>query len=124
MKFFSPTSQPLSVGLTSGHMAVVAPAPEGSTLDPMFHREAVARGAIPESMLTLSGGNVAAAAAESAQQRQQAVRDAITAMLDGGEEGDFNDDGKPNLTKLNAKVGFKVPREEADAIFAELTQQS
>lgn len=115
MKFYSPTSEPLQVGLTSGHMAVVTA--DGVDLDPMFHREAIARGAIPAS---LTGQAVAGTA--PAFDRAQAIRDAITAMLDGGEEGDFNDDGKPNLTKLNAKVGFKVPREEADAVFAELTK--
>ena len=36
---------------------------------------------------------------------------------------DFTGDGKPNLVKLKAKTGFPVSREEADAVFAELTQQ-
>ena len=42
-------------------------------------------------------------------------------MLDGANEGDFTADGKPNLVRLKAAVGFSVTRDEADAIFTELT---
>ena len=42
-------------------------------------------------------------------------------MLDGAAEGDFTAEGKPNLLRLKAAVGFTVTRDEADAIFTELT---
>jgi len=55
--------------------------------------------------------------------RQIAIREAIAAMVDANDKDDFTGDGKPNLVKLKAKTGFHVTREEADAVFAELTQQ-
>jgi len=111
--FRSPTDTPLHVALTSGHTAVIPP--EGIELAPMFHREAIARGAV------LAEG----ATAEDETQvfsRQLAIRDAIAAMIAGKDKDDFTGDGKPNLVKLKAKTGFQVSREEADAVFAELTQ--
>lgn len=113
-RFRSPTDTPLHVALISGHTAVIPP--EGIELAPSFYREAIARGAV------LAEG----ATAEDQTQvfsRQMAIREAITAMVDGQDKDDFTGDGKPNLVKLKAKTGFHVTREEADAVFAELTQQ-
>lgn len=113
-RFRSPTDTPLHIALTSGHTAVVAP--EGTDLAPMFHREAIARGAV----LTEGG------TAEDKTQvfnRQLVIRETITDMIAGKDKDDFTGDGKPNLFKLRAKTGFQVSREEADAVFAELTQQ-
>lgn len=117
MKFYSPSDEPLQIGLTSGHMAVIPS--DGVELDPMFHREAVANGAIPE---TLRGVEGIGGAAGLTGVRESEIRLAITAMLDGDDEGDFNEDGKPNLNRLKAKLGFSVTREEADAAFEELTK--
>lgn len=112
MKFRSPSDQPIHIALTTGHTAVITP--EGVQLDPMFHKEASARGAVAfdDSSIT------------SAQpvDRKAAIAAALTAMLDGKAEDDFIADGKPNLHRLKAKVGFAVIREEADAVFAELTK--
>ena len=44
MKFRSPTDEPLHVALTTGHTCTIPP--EGVDLDPMFQREAIARGAL------------------------------------------------------------------------------
>lgn len=119
MKFFSPSDEPLQIGLTSGHMAVIPR--DGVELDPMFHREAVANGAIPE---TLFGADGIAGKSDGggAMVRESEIKSAITAMLDGDDEGEFNEDGKPNLNRLKAKLGFSVTREEADAAFEELTK--
>ena len=135
MKFHSPTHDPLHIALTSGHTAVVTH--EGVTLDPMFHREAVSRGAIPESMFPGFAAGVGdgrldlgalpqpvvdsftdpnnADAARSAK-----IRQTITEMMDGSAEGDFNADGKPNLGRLKDRLGFAITREEADAAFADV----
>lgn len=114
MKFFAPTEEPIHIALTSGHTAVVTH--EGTDLDMIFRREAIARGANAE-------GAVAVLQDQTPQfDRKQVIADAINGMMDGDNEGDFNDDGKPNLTKLNARVGFKVERTEADAIFEEITK--
>lgn len=117
MKFYSPSDEPLQIGLTSGHMAVIPRT--GIELDPMFHREAVANGAIPETLLGTEG---AAGKSGGVMVRESEIKSAITAMLDGDDEGDFNEDGKPNLNRLKAKLGFSVTREEADAAFEELTK--
>lgn len=113
-RFCSPTDTPLHIALTSGHTAVVTP--EGIDLDPMFHREAIARGAL------LTEG----ATPEDRTQvfnRQIVLRDTIAAMIASNDKDDFTGDGRPNLVKLKAKTGFQVSREEADAVFAELAQQ-
>jgi len=113
-RFRSPSDTPLHVALTSGHTVVIPP--EGIELDPMFHREAIARGAV------LAEG----ATAEDQTQvfsRQLAIREAIAAMIAGKDKDDFTGDGKPNLVKLKAKTGFQVSREEADSVFAELSPQ-
>ncbi len=112
MKFHSPTGQPMQISLVSGHTIVITP--EGNEVPAMFRREAIARGAVAEVE-----GDAGSAPAPKAQfDRGQIVADALNAMLDGGAEGDFTADGKPNLTKINARVGFKVAREEADAAWA------
>lgn len=113
-RFRSPTDTPLHVALISGHTAVIPP--EGIELPTMFHREAIARGAV-----LAEGGT----AEEQTQvfNRQLVLRETIEAMIAGRDKDDFTGDGKPNLVKLKAKTGFQVSREEADAVFAELTQQ-
>lgn len=115
MHFRSPTDDDLHIALTSGHTAIVTP--EGNELDVMFHREAISRGAIPGTIKD-----------EPAQQPQEksfdragVIEGAMNDMLDGGNEHDFTGDGKPNLIKLNARVGFKVSRDEADAAWARVS---
>lgn len=112
MKFRSPSDQPIHIALTTGHTAVITP--EGVELDPMFHKEASARGAV-----AFDDGSTATAPPVD---RKASIAAALTGMLDGKDEDDFTADGKPNLNRLKAKVGFAVTREEADAVFAELTK--
>ena len=114
MKFRSPTDEPLHVALTTGHTCTIPP--EGVDLDPMFQREAIARGA-------LAGDDVAPVSGQAPQfDRKQVITDAINSMMDGDNEGDFNEDGKPNLKRLNAVIGFQASRSEVDAIFEDLTK--
>ncbi|MFN7152939.1 MAG: hypothetical protein ACK4OE_04540 [Acidovorax sp.] len=116
MKFRSPTDEPLHIALTSGHTAVVTA--EGKTLDPMFQREAIARGA-------LVGDTVAPILGAADQfDRKQIITDALNAMMDGDNPEDFNDDGKPALKRLNARLGFQASRSEVDAVFDELTKNA
>lgn len=112
MKFRSDSDQPVHIALVTGHTAIVTP--EGNELDAVFHKEAIARGCIPEGI-----GQAPTTGAEKT--RKGVIVDALQAMLDGAAEDDFRADGKPDLRKLNARVGFSVAREEADAIFAEVT---
>ena len=111
MKFRSPSDQPIHIALTTGHTAVVTP--EGVPLDPMFHKEASARGAVAFDDNTTI--------VPSPEDRKAAISAALKGMLDGAAEGDFTAEGKPNLLRLKAAVGFAVTREEADVVFVELT---
>lgn len=115
MKFRSPTDEPLHIGLTSGHTIVIPP--EGIELPQIFRKEAIAQGAEPDT------GETDEQQSQAAPQfnRKEAIAKAINEMLDGAAEDDFTKDGKPDLRKLNARVGFQVARDEADAIWGEIT---
>lgn len=115
MKFRSPTAAPLHVALTTGHTCVVPP--EGIELDQIFHREAISRGAIPGS---ITGEEKQAIA--TGFDRKALIASAMNAMLDGGDEKDFNTDGKPNLREVNSRIGFQASREEVDAVWAEVSK--
>lgn len=116
MKFTSTTAEPVHIGLLSGHTAVVGTEP--TELQPIFHREAIARGCLPEGVVLQQ------AQAPGNFDRKQVIKDAINAMLDGTDESDFTGDGKPKLTKVSARAGFQVSREEADAIHAEIEAET
>lgn len=119
MKFRSPTEEPIHVSLTTGHTALVTP--EGVELDPMFHREAIAKGAIPGS-LTPEQALMLDAKPEAPQfDRADHISKVLKAMLDGDNEGDFNKDGKPDLRAVNAKLGFQASRSEVDAVWADVS---
>lgn len=114
MKFRSPSDQPIHIALTTGHTAVIPP--DGVVLDKMFHKEASARGAVAFDDNTTF--------VPSPEYRKAAISAALTSMLDGKDEDDFTADGKPNLRKLKERVGFALTREEADAVFIELTAKA
>ena len=106
----------IHIALTSGHTAIVPATrdvPEGVELEVIFRKEAIARGAVPV------GISVEEKPQEPAFDRVKVIRDAIHQMLNGNEENAFTNDGKPDLRKLNAVVGFSVDRSERDAIWAE-----
>lgn len=117
MKFRSPTDQPLHVALTTGHTCVVSP--EGNEIDQMFHREAISRGAIPGSV---TAEEEAHGGPGTGFDRKAVISAAMKAMLDGNDEDDFTNDGKPDMRKLKARVGFNLSREEADAVWAEVSK--
>lgn len=113
VKFRAPGSEPLHVSLTSGHTMVVPATPEGIDVPQMFQIEAMKRGAV------LAEGGTAEVKTQILA-RQLAIREALKAMMAGGNKDDFTGDGKPNLVRLKAATGFQVTREEADQVFAEL----
>lgn len=113
MKFYAPSEQPIHVALTTGHTAVITQ--EGTDLEPAFHREAIARGAVLE-----------AGSGTSDLQSQQMVRtrtiiETLEAARDSNSQELFTKDGRPDLRKLIGKLGFTVTREEVDAHWAEIT---
>ncbi len=114
MKLYAPTEEAVSIGLTSGHMLVIEHT--GTETPMMFRREAISRGCV-SSLEELEQVD-----AEKDFDRKKVIADAIKAMLDGDNEGDFKQDGTPNLKSLQTRVGFQVQREEADAIFKEVSE--
>jgi hypothetical protein len=118
MKFKAPTEHPVHIALTSGHTCAIPginDEPAGVEIDPMFHREAIARGAEP------SGVPVMTHKPGSGPTRTDVITKTLQAMLDGSDEGDFKKDGTPDLNAVSRRCGFKVQREEVDAIYKELT---
>lgn len=109
MKFRSTTEEEVHIALTSGHTAVVGVEP--TELAKMFHKEAISRGCLPE------GVDIDEPVEAAGFNRVDVITKAMNAMLDGGDEGDFTKAGKPDLSKLSARVGFNVPRVEADQIW-------
>lgn len=115
MKLYAPTEEAVSIGLTSGHMLVIERA--GTEVPPMFRREAISRGCLT------SPDEIVDAVQEPGFDREKVIADAIRAMLDGDNEGDFKNDGTPNLNALQKRVGFQVQRDEADKIFAAVSAE-
>lgn len=114
MKFRSTTGQDVHIALTSGHTCVVTSTP--TEIAAMFHREAIARGCTPE------GVSDEVTPVNTGFDREKTIIDALNAMLDGGDEKDFNTNGKPDLRSLNAKLGFTIARDEADRIWDALSK--
>lgn len=114
MKFRSTTGEPIHIALTSGQTALVGTEP--AELDKIFHKEAIARGALPEGV----EDDTPVAGAQF--NRKQAILDVLNAMADGDTEGDFNNDGSPALKRVTARLGFTASREEVDAAWAEVTK--
>lgn len=114
MKFRSTTGEEVHISLTTGHTALVGT--ELTELSPIFHKEAIARGCLPEGVEPDE-----AADTSGSFNRKQVIVDALNLMMDGDTDGDFKADGKPNLTALNKRVGFQVARDEADEIWTEVS---
>jgi len=115
MKFKSPTAEPIYIGLTSGHTCVIGP--ELVEVEQRFHREAVARGAIPEGMeksVAQTGGHEATSS--------ELILAAVKAMVAEANADDFANDGKPKATSLSKRVGFTVTREQRDEAWAAVEQ--
>ncbi len=116
MKFKSPTEQPVHIALTSGHTAVVGPEP--TELDPIFHREAIARECIPD------GVPVREHKPAAEKTRRETIKGALKEMIAGEDADDFLGNGHPNKAKLDARLGFKTERTEVDSIFGELVAEA
>lgn len=116
MKFRSPTELDLHVALTSGHTLVIAADDEGTEVPTIFHRQAIARGAV-----LVDGGT--AEVRTQIYNRQLELQEVLQQMIAEGDKANFTADGKPNLMKLKAKAGFEVTRAEADAAFASISEQ-
>lgn len=113
MKFKSPNPEPIHIALTSGHTAVIGKTFE--ELPAIFHREAVARGAL------IQGVKGQVVASMTPDNRKTLVKNAMQDMLDGNDPADFTQDGKPDTGAVSKRVGFTIDRDERDAIWGELS---
>lgn len=134
-KLFSPFQRVIPIALTSGHTFVVTQEPV--EVPDMYVAEAVARGAVEAQAAEQSAPVVQAAAAlkeglttqatagpvaeELALLRAAKIAQALNGMLDGTNEADFTEGGKPQLARVKALVGFAVTRAEVDAAWAEVS---
>lgn len=116
MKFRSPTDEPVHVALTNGLTAQVTP--EGVDLDPVFHREAIARGCVPATLTAADVTAMEQRPADPVFDRKAVIAKAIQDMLDGTNPDDFKKDGTPNMRQVSRRVGFQVHRDEVDAAWA------
>lgn len=110
MKFKAPSNEDVMVALTSGHTCVVTP--KGSTVEPRFRKEAIARGCVPVGL----GTEEASEAKEKT--KSELIQDGINKMLEGDDEGAFTNDGKPDAKKLSQVVGFTVTASDRDEAWA------
>lgn len=114
MKFYAPGDEPVMVALLSGHSVVIEP--EGTELEPRFHKEALAQGCRPEGSSAGEGFDRTAVF-----DRRKVIRAAIETLLDSSDPEAFTNDGVPALRKVTEAAGFQVSREERDAAWAELS---
>lgn len=111
MKMRSPTDTPIYLALTSGHTLVIGP--ELVEIPRMFHRMALAEECLPEGVdapLPAEG--------EPEATKMDLICKAIRSMLNGNADGDFNNDGRPDVRRLTLKAGFNVSAGERDAAWA------
>ena len=115
LKFVAPTEVAVHLSLTSGHTALVTA--EGTVLEPRFHREAIARGCMPE-------GVADAPAQPAPATRRDLIKNGLKEMLNGSEADDFTPNGQPNKGKLDARLGFVTERTELEDIYNEIIKEA
>ena len=112
IKFYPPAGkESVTVGLTSGHMAVVNA--EGTALDKLFHAEAIAQGC----RLTNDEDD----AQDETFDRAGRIREVMEDLLDSNNEDAFTANGLPQTDVLSKACGFRVTSSERDAIWAEVS---
>lgn len=105
----SPTENPISFGLGSGHCMVLGP--EGEDVPKMFIQAAFAAGAIPAD--SDAEDFIAAPTDTAGKSNQDLIQAAIKTMLERNVEDDFTVSGLPNRKALAKLVGLNVTAEEA-----------
>lgn len=113
VKFYPPKGkETVTVGLISGHMAVVNA--EGTILNKMFHAEAIAQGC------RLSNDDDEGD--DETFDRAAQIRGAIEDLLDSDNAEAFTANGLPQTDALSKACGFRVSSSERDAAWAEVSK--
>jgi hypothetical protein len=117
--FYSTTGEPVHLGLTSGHTAIVdtmeATGGLGTPLHPRFHREAVTRNCLP-----VGASDFKLPAENALPTREATIIGKLHEMVDGSDEDDFTAAGLPNLNNLTRRCGFKVAKDEMEKAWAKV----
>lgn len=113
VKFYPPQGkESVTVGLTSGHMAVVEHS--GTVLHKMFHAEAIAQGC------RLSQDDDEEV--DTGFDRAATIKEAIEDLLDSNNPDAFTADGRPQTDALSKACGFRVSSSERDVAWAEVSE--
>ncbi len=115
MKFRSPTETPIHISLLTGHTCVIGP--QLAEVEPRFHREAVAAGAIPEGM------DAAAPVAAPEKSKGELIVEAVKAAISEAKADEFDKQGKVTAEALSKRVGFTVSASERNAAWTKVEQE-
>jgi hypothetical protein len=102
------------IALTNGETMIVPHDKAGIAVTARFRPTAIAKGCLPVGMEPEGEEE------PTGFDRKKQIKAGLKKMLDSDEDGLFTGDGKPNTTKLSARVGFTVERSEANAAWAEM----
>lgn len=120
MKFRSPTAEPVTLILGSGHSCNIGP--EFEELPDIFVNDTLARGCVADRSIA-EGNNAKVQAGPDAVNQdtpEQSYRKAFVVMLERNEEGDFTADGLPNTNSVSKLVGFRANKEDLLAEFRQM----
>lgn len=125
MLFRSPTNKPIRIALTSGHTATVGP--EWRELPVLFHHHAMTSGCersdnsvVPELTEVEPGPD----AMNRVVDHDTAYRNALTAMIERDEEGDFTRDSLPNTNAVSKLCGFSARKEDVLRVFRAMKDEA
>jgi hypothetical protein len=118
--FKSASGEPIRVALLSGHTTIIRD--DWIELDPMFHREALANGAITNEMQTVPQVVPIAEAVEHSD--RDLIRQALQQMLERSQPDDFTRAGLPDLTATRALVGKRVAKEDIYAVWQAMQSEA
>lgn len=126
MNFRSPSDEPVFLALHTGHTAMVTR--EWSPLDPIFHAAAFEKrcecdkgGIIAPKDFQIEAADVSNARFSSIDDHYRA---ALTTMLERSEEGDFTNDGLPNIKAVSKVVGFGAVKEDVLRVYREMVAEA
>jgi hypothetical protein len=89
---------------------------------PALYAEVQALGAVPEEDLPEMPETGLPTAPEDPAERKAAIVDAMTEMVAAGRREDFTAAGAPHLKQLKLMLGWEVPAQERDAVWAEVNK--
>lgn len=104
----------------TGHVALVGP--EGKKLPKIYHNAAIAAGCACDAPTLMREDVKTQASPDAKNEKPPAARikDALKTMLERDVDGDFTNNGEPNLNVVSKLAGLRAMRKDVAPIFAEL----